>query len=256
MKGHDPSLQPKVDPTAEYAMPDYLNWADQTFHIWSALHNYKQSHEWGYAQDFPQRSSVPLTSNDMVEASFNGMVAGRLVSNLRQPLSFYRKMPRRYMKDTMMTQWLRYIICYGSFVPSDVVPVVQRCLQSRNPTLAKQGMAPLWGYHETFYHGEWGYYALLGTTMGRYVAFLVARNKREDCLGMSLLDSVTVFAADSVRELQRDHYQDPKRSVLVKWPVLIWHVLPYNEHSIDNAKRFEPFYLDSYNQHRQTAEGT
>ena len=54
-----------------------------------------------------------------------------------------------------MKDFLNYVVWYGDVVPPDIVSIVRRSLYSRNKTLAEQGLAPCWGWHETFQAGHW-----------------------------------------------------------------------------------------------------
>jgi hypothetical protein len=165
-----------------------------------------------------------------------GVVSGRAASKVRANLTFYESLTPT--SDLMkMNSFLNYVVFYGDTVTSEDVAVILKCLQSRGPASVGgvDGKVPVWGNQETFQVGHWAYYALLATQTGQQLAWLLAKHKSPEDLGIKLLRSVTIFATDSMLTGQE---------LPLKWPVLVWQLSGYDEGLIVQARQLELDYTD------------
>ena len=64
-------------------------------------------------------------------------------------------------------------------------------------------------------------------------------------LGHLMLESVTVFVTDSLRTVKNGG----ARQEIVKWPVLIWKVVRFDERLLDLAKCNQEYYVSSAGNH-------
>lgn len=139
-----------------------------------------------------------------------------------------------------MKSFLNYVIFYGDAIGPEDVAVMQRLQTSRRPS-TDGSRFHVWGYHETFQVGHWGFYAMLGTFMGSNLASMLAEHKGEDGFGHKTIESCTIFAVDSV--LTDSRTQQPRKQ-LVKWPAVIWKIVDFNADLQRQAKQTESNYVD------------
>lgn len=83
----------------------------------------------------------------------------------------------------------------------------------------------------------------------------LARHKRSDLLDHLMVKSVTVFATDTTRT---GHGRDgviPDQEVIVKWPVLIWEIVRFDQVLVDQARILDARFLRSNWEHRLDSNG-
>lgn len=87
------------------------------------------------------------------------------------------------------------------------------------------------------------FHALLSTDIGHQVVSLLGRHKRDSVLGHKLVNSITVFAVDT-RKVVR--YPPPEGDApgLVKWPVIIWEIVDFDEDRVKAAREREAEYME------------
>ena len=151
MTKHDPK-SPSVLADASPAPPTICSdWSDATFQQWMAMHTKDKRHS-----NVPQLhldTDFPPTHPAELDSVFfqHRCVAGRAPSPLRKPLSYYVQLSGEDM--THMRQNLNYIVMCGGAISDDALPVILRCLESRNKDA--RGKGPVWGAHEVFDVGSW-----------------------------------------------------------------------------------------------------
>jgi hypothetical protein len=124
------------------------------------------------------------------EKSFQcARVSGRPPSDKRQALKFYRGIAES--DQAQMLPFLNYIICFKRAITDQRVTVIQRCSQSRSPQ-ASRGHGPVWGHHETYGIGHWGFYALLATHAGQNICWFLGQWKSPKLLGHKILKCATL----------------------------------------------------------------
>lgn len=90
---------------------------------------------------------------------------------------------------------------------------------------------------------------MLASDIGYQVAMLLGRHKRpvspdqRGGLGHHMVHSITIFATDSVKA--HDYKTGKKvQRTLVKWPVVIWRICPFNKEIAEKALYLEAEYFD------------
>lgn len=171
--------------------PKFSSWRDIVWHRWTTLHNAGASPN-SFGDEFPPEQARPADRD-----RFRSQTAsGRYRSEEGADLSFYQSiditvdLPR-------MKSFLNYVIFSDKTIQPAEEPMILTCLQSRIPDV---GLAPVFGYHETFECGHWAFYAMLSTLIGRDLVWFLAEHKSDGDLGHKLIQSVTLFAADNYTE--------------------------------------------------------
>ena len=89
--------------------------------------------------------------------------------------------------------------------------------------------------------------------MGQQLVWFLAKHKNTGLLGLQMLKSVTIFAADSVRTMS--HSEGGRRTELVKWPVVIWEITPHNTELMASVKKTHSLYINPDNTHLRGPNG-
>jgi hypothetical protein len=96
------------------------------------------------------------------------------------------------------------------------------------------------------------FYALLATDIGQEIAMFLSRHKRSRDFGHRVIRRVSIFAADSNKSVNTPL---GTQSLLIKWPVLIWEVVPFNEEYVAQARALEGAFLDDDRVHKRGPDG-
>lgn len=132
--------------------PMLTEWCDTTWYQWMELHDHWRK---GFGMQFPRKKISPQD-----RARFHvDVVSGRLASPHRQMLKFYEDLDDDKLRD--MKGFLNYVMFTSNTIISDEIPLIARCLASRDSKNVKGGRAPVFGCHETFQVGHW--YVLLSS---------------------------------------------------------------------------------------------
>lgn len=83
----------------------------------------------------------------------------------------------------------------------------------------------------------------------------LSRHKKLDCLGHLMIKSVTIFATDSLVPISNPEAGRPDQQRLVKWPVLIWKIVPFRQAEATLARQFDQRFLRSNGDHRLDSDG-
>jgi hypothetical protein len=120
--------------------PLCADWSDATFQQWIAMHAKDKKH--GNEPQVHLDAEFPPTRPTELDPLFfeHMLVAGRMPSKLRKPLSYYVRLSGEDM--AYMRQNLNYIAMCGEATSDDALPVILRCLQSRNKDAP--GKCPVW----------------------------------------------------------------------------------------------------------------
>lgn len=197
--------------------PEWNCWRDIVWHGWSVLHNAGPHHN-TLGSEFAQ-PDAPRILNDKFRQR---IASGRPASTTGAGLSFYQSI-KKHIDLPLMKPFLNHVIFCGSAVKFDDSAIIQACLESRG---SNAGKAPLWGHHETFDIGHWAFYAMLSTRIGKELAWFLAEHKSLNGLGHKLISSVTIFAADTSMTVPGPDGSPIAR--LIKWPVVLWHVVDFD----------------------------
>lgn len=96
---------------------------------------------------------------------------------------------------------------------------------------------------------------MLATYAGESLAMFLARHKKGDCLGRRMIKSVTIFVTDSMITTFDSVRTGKKQQMLLKWPVLIWEIVRFDQAHVDKARQFDVRFLRSNGDHRLGSNG-
>jgi hypothetical protein len=89
------------------------------------------------------------------------------------------------------------------------------------------------------------FYSLLATELGQNITWFLAKRKDPSMFGHLMLESVTIFVTDSVRSVK----DGGGRQEIVKWPVLVWKVVRFDEGLLTLTKFNQEFYISKSGNH-------